>query len=84
MAKVRVTEALGLSRVLNMQDISKGGKVYHETLRLLPRKSVIIDEESISDEIRRAGKMGLVRITPVVEATAVKKETTTKSTGGEK
>lgn len=83
MAKVRVTEALGLSRVLNMQDISKGGKVYHETLRLLPRKSVIIDEESISDEIRRAVKMGLVRITPVVEA-AVKKETTTKSTGGEK
>lgn len=84
MAKVRVTEALGLSRVLGLKSVTRNSKLYHETLRLLPRKSVVIDEESLSDEVRRAEKMGLIRITPFVETKVVKKETTTESTGGEK
>lgn len=60
---IRVTEMQGIARVFNLNGVD--GKP--NTLRLLARQSVIIEDEAVSEELKLAQKQRFVVLREVGE-----------------
>lgn len=64
---IKVVERGGVARVFNIKDAKDSTKP--ATLRLLARKSKLIEDNQVSDELKLAEKMGIIALIPVASAT---------------